>query len=114
MQTTKVFSRSEPADPISRAIANLIQFDQPLPHEPVEPELVLQQLDEIGSPASMIQAGYRFFGFVTGGSLPAALAANWLAAAWNQNCGLYRITPATALDDCRCRCELPLKLLIFV
>ena len=38
----------------------------------------------VGSPASMAQAGSRFFGFVTGGSLPAALAANWLAAAWDR------------------------------
>ncbi len=84
------------AAPTQEAIANLIQFDQPLPNEPVDAELVLQQLDEVGSPASMAQAGSRFFGFVTGGSLPAALAANWLAAAWDKNCGMYRITPATA------------------
>jgi hypothetical protein len=72
--------------PTQEAIANLIQFDEPLPNEPVAPELVLQLLDEIGSPASMAQAGSRFFGLVTGGSLPAALAANWLAAGpklWN-------------------------------
>ena len=67
--------------PTEEAIANLIQFDQPLPNEPVDPELVLQQLDELGSPTSIAQAGSRFFGLVTGGSLPAALAANWLAAA---------------------------------
>jgi len=68
--------------PTAEAITNLIQFDEPLPNEPVEPELVLQLLDRVGSPASIAQAGSRFFGLVTGGSLPAALAANWLAAAW--------------------------------
>src|SRR4028118_1877298 len=76
--------------PTEEALANLIQFDEPLPNEPVDPELVLQQLDEIGSPASMAQAGSRFFGFVTGGSLPAALAANRLAAARDPNSGLFR------------------------
>ena len=33
----------------------------------------------------MAMAGGRFFGWVTGGSLPATVAANWLAAAWDQN-----------------------------
>jgi glutamate/tyrosine decarboxylase-like PLP-dependent enzyme len=67
-----------------------------LPNQPTSPESVLQQLDELGSPATMAMAGPRFFGFVIGGSLPAALAANWLATAWDQNSCLYNITPATA------------------
>ncbi|MBX2992375.1 MAG: aspartate aminotransferase family protein [Bacteroidetes bacterium] len=82
--------------PTAEAIANLKLFDEPLPENPTEAEKVLQQLDEIGSPATMGIAGPRFFGFVIGGSLPVSLAANWLAGAWDQNTGLFNITPTTA------------------
>ncbi|MUG96681.1 aspartate aminotransferase family protein [Scytonema sp. UIC 10036] len=82
--------------PSAEAIAKLTQFDEPLPEDSADPELVLQLLDEIGSPGTMAMAGSRFFGFVTGGSLPVTLAANWLAGAWDQNSGLAHITPATA------------------
>ncbi|KAA0222377.1 aspartate aminotransferase family protein [candidate division KSB1 bacterium] len=82
--------------PSAEAIANLSRFNEPLPEDPVDPQSVLQMLDEFGSPATMAIAGRRFYGFVIGGSLPAALAANWLAAAWDQNTGLYKVTPGTA------------------
>ncbi len=44
-------------------------------------------------------AGGRFFGWVLGGSLPAALAADWLTAAWDQNAGLYAAGPAAAIVE---------------
>ncbi len=82
--------------PGAAAVARLDQLDTPLPSPPTAPAEVLRELDEIGSPATMATAGPRFFGFVIGGSLPVALAANWLAGAWDQNSALYNVTPATA------------------
>ncbi len=74
--------------PSAEALARLAQFDEPFPAGGTSPEKVLAQLDELGSPATLATAGPRFFGFVIGGTLPAALAANWLAGAWDQNAGL--------------------------
>ena len=82
--------------PSPEAVAGLSRFDVPLQDEPIDPKAVLAQLDEIGSPATMAMAGPRFFGFVIGGSLPAALAANWFASAWDQNTGLFNSTPVTS------------------
>ncbi len=71
--------------PDAEALRALAALDEPLPDGPSDPTAVLARLDEIGSPATLGQAGGRFFGWVTGGSLPATVAANWLAAAWDQN-----------------------------
>ena len=82
--------------PSTAAVAGLDVLDEALPEQPTDPARVLAMLDETVSPATMAMAGPRFFGFVIGGSLPAALAANWLAGAWDQNAALGKITPGVA------------------
>ena len=82
--------------PTPEAIANLRRLDEPLSEHPTDSESVIALLDEIGSPATMASAGGRFFGFVVGSSLPASLAANWLAGAWDQNAGIVVLSPIAA------------------
>jgi glutamate/tyrosine decarboxylase-like PLP-dependent enzyme len=86
--------------PSQSSLQHLTELDQPLPQQPTTPEAVLEILDRVGSPATVANAGGRFFGFVLGGSLPAALAANWLAGAWDQSPGLYAASPiGTVLEE---------------
>ncbi len=82
--------------PAEAAIAALERFHEPFPESGCDPEKVLAMLDEIGSPATVMTTGGRYFGFVIGGALPASLAANWLAGAWDQNATLRVMSPVAA------------------
>jgi len=65
-----------------------------LPKEPTEPELTLSVLKEKVASATVATTGGRYFGFVVGGALPVAVAANWMATAWDQNAGSWVLAPS--------------------
>ncbi len=81
--------------PDPAAVAALDELDTPLPEESSDPGVPLEELDRHAA-ATMAMGSPRFFGFVIGGALPEALAANWLAGAWDQNSALMAVTPLTA------------------
>ncbi|WP_185994998.1 pyridoxal phosphate-dependent decarboxylase family protein [Nocardioides campestrisoli] len=71
-----------------------------LPDGGTDPAEVVDLLAGACEPGLTAMPSGRFFGFVIGGTHPAALAADWLTSAWDQNCGLRRLTPAhTAVED---------------
>jgi glutamate/tyrosine decarboxylase-like PLP-dependent enzyme len=92
-----------PVFPSPAALEKLQGFAVDLQDEPREPARVLEELDVLGSPATVASTGGRYFGFVTGGALPAAHAANMLAGAWDQNGGLELNSPVAAYLERVCR-----------
>lgn len=82
--------------PSKDEIEHLTELEFDFPSEPTSPEQVLATLDKVGSPATVASTGGRYFGFVTGGSLPATVAAGWLASAWDQNMYVSVMSPAGA------------------
>jgi len=67
-----------------------------LPDEPTEAPEVIDLLASACEPGLTAMPSGRFYGFVIGGTHPAALAADWLVSAWDQNAGLLLPTPALA------------------
>ena len=85
-----------PIRPELDAEAILARLVPNLPDEGVDPEAVIDELAEVAGPGLMAMGSSRFYGFVIGGAYPAALAADWLVSAWDQNTGSRQPTPATA------------------
>ena len=98
-QIASAFLRSLPERPVGPRAT----FDQlvgalggPLPESGDEPTRVVDALAQAVEPGLIASAGPRYFGFVIGGSVPAALAAEWLTATWDQNAALNAASPAAA------------------
>jgi glutamate/tyrosine decarboxylase-like PLP-dependent enzyme len=71
-------------------------FARPLPDGPTDPTAVVDELATLAEPGLMAMPSGRFFGWVIGGTLPAALGADWLVSSWDQNAGMRYASPATA------------------
>jgi glutamate/tyrosine decarboxylase-like PLP-dependent enzyme len=74
-----------------------------LPEEGLDPRAVIAALVEEATPGVVAMPSGRYFGFVIGGALPAAVAADWLASVWDQNAGLYAGGPSAAVVEEVCR-----------
>ena len=70
-----------------------------LPDGPQHPAAVIDHLATALEPGLTAMPSGRFYGMVIGGTHPAALAADWLVSAWDQNAGLARVTPAATAAE---------------
>src|ERR1700733_7992078 len=68
----------------------------PLPEDGRPASAVVDALAHAGATGAVASAGPRYFGFVVGGSVPAALAADWLVSTWDQNAGVFALSPFVA------------------
>jgi glutamate/tyrosine decarboxylase-like PLP-dependent enzyme len=71
----------------------------PLPPAPLDSLEVINALADAAEPGLVTTTGPRYFGFVTGGALPATVAAEWLTAVWDQPASLYVMSPAAAVVE---------------
>lgn len=72
---------------------------RPLGEAGVDPLTVVDDLVRDADPGLIASGGPRYFGFVVGGALPVAVAADWLVSAWDQNCCGYALSPALSVAE---------------
>ena len=82
--------------PSEESIEGLSVFDEDMPAAIGNASHILDQLHNYGAPASTAQTSGRYFGFVTGGALPVGLATRWITDFWDQNSGLYLMSPISS------------------
>src|SRR4051812_6791044 len=101
------FLQALPDRPVAAAASYedvLAALDAPLPEHGESPEAVVDAVAEAVEPGTLAIAGPRYFGFVTGGALPAALAADWLVSAWDGfQCARVSAPGAQAVEDVAAR-----------
>ncbi len=90
---------TRPVGPRVSADDLLAEFSVPLQDGPLDAAAVVDELARIAEPGLMAMPSGRFFGWVIGGTLPAAMGADWLVSAWDQNAGMRGATPATAAAE---------------
>lgn len=75
------------------------RITKPLGREGLPPDQVVAELVDDVAGGLLGSAGGRFFGWVIGGTLPAAVGADWLTSAWQQNAAMYACSPAASVVE---------------
>lgn len=90
---------SRPPYPNTHAIEKLKAFEEDFPTRGRPDDETLALLDDLGSPATAVTTGPRYFGYVVGGVLPAAAAAERLVLAWDQRASCFTSSPVAAVIE---------------